>query len=233
MACFAGCFGGAKLDLKTPKKLVYFGLATPVALPSMILMELSGKDYEGKIVGFDEWAKLKPTVPHGKLPYAEMPNGFILVESGAIARTIAGSCNKLGHGEDFSMSELLVGMGTDLNKAVFDIAPTIMTLKDFNSAKYKHYVEKAPDVKKMAGNIAQFLKPSGDRFTSTGVTFGEIDLFSKMYCYRNGPLKDFGAGTLDKFYDRMLKIPAVKKVVDGESKFGKLGFYMIAPPQLK
>eukprot|EP00928_Gymnodinium_smaydae_P009301 TRINITY_DN1345_c0_g1_i1.p1 TRINITY_DN1345_c0_g1~~TRINITY_DN1345_c0_g1_i1.p1 ORF type:complete len:235 (+),score=53.06 TRINITY_DN1345_c0_g1_i1:65-769(+) len=233
MSCFAGLFGGAQLDLQTPKKLVYFGLATPVALPSMILMELSGKKYEGKVVGFDEWQKLKPTVPHGKLPYVEMPNGFVLVESGAIGRTIAGSCNKLGEGFDFSMSELLVGMGADLNKAVFDIAPTVMNVKDFNSAKCKAFIDKAPGVKKMAGNIAQFLKPCGDRFSSTGVTFGEIDLFCKMYCYKNGPLPDFGKGTLDKFYDRMLHLPAVQKVVNGESSFGKLGFYLIKPPHLE
>jgi hypothetical protein len=234
MSCFAGCFGGVTdLKLKTPKKFVYFGLATPVALPSMILMEMSGKPYEGKIVEVGEWPELKKTVPHGKLPYAEMPDGSSLVESGAIGRTIAGSCGQLGVGEDFSASEMVVGLAADLHTLVSGLSPTVFTVNHYDDDKYAKYMEKGDDVKAFAAKIGKFLKPSGDRFTKSGVTFGEIDLFCKMYCYKNGPFKNFGEGVLDKFYERMLKVPAVQKVVNGDSKFGKLGTYMIAPPQMQ
>merc|ERR1719378_588594 len=98
----------------------------------MLCLEVSGKPYDARVVAFDEWAALKPTTPTGVLPYADMPDGSVLAESGAIGRVIAGAAGMLGSGKDFGTSEMLVGMNTDLNKKVMAIAPTVMTIKDFD-----------------------------------------------------------------------------------------------------
>merc|ERR1712187_909319 len=109
-----------------PKKFMYFGLATPVGLPSQLCLELSGKSYEGKSVSFDEWGAVKPTTPNGQLPVAYMPDGSSLCESGAIARTIAGAGGMLGKGKDYMMSEMLMGITNDFSKKSMEIAPSIV-----------------------------------------------------------------------------------------------------------
>merc|ERR1711972_1081550 len=61
-------------------------------------------------------------------------------------------------------------------------------------------------------------KSSGDAFTSSGQTTGELYLFAMLFqmvkvkkdCFVNTP-------GLQKFYDSTLALPGVKKVVEGES----------------
>merc|ERR1712039_12771 len=67
---------------------------------------------------------------------------------------------------------------------------------------------------------AQFLLPEGDRFTNSGTVYGEIDLFSKLHCHAHAAFPEVICGKLEKFYNRMLGLPAVKKVISGESQFG-------------
>mmetsp|Transcript_52225 Transcript_52225/g.93686 ORF Transcript_52225/g.93686 Transcript_52225/m.93686 type:complete len:235 (-) Transcript_52225:168-872(-) len=222
--------GGSDLGLSMPKKYTYFGLATPVGLPSMLCLEVSGKPYEGKSVGFEEWPALKPTTPNGVLPYADMPDGSVLAESGAIGRVIAGAAGLLGTGKDFGTSEMLVGMNTDLNKKVMAIAPTAMTIKDFDGSKKAAFADGKPGVLDFLQKYPKFLLPSGDRFTAGGLTFGEIHLFACLYCYAKGPLPEVAKGELSAFYDRMAAVPGIKKVIEGTSKFGELAPYLLPIP---
>lgn len=233
-ACCSGIaklFGATPLDLSMPKKFTYFGLKTPVGLPSMCLMEVSGKSYEGKSVTFDEWGELKPKTPAGQLPYADMPDGSVICESGAIGRTIAGAAGLLGQGKDFTKSETLCGIIADMNKCVMDSCPTIMTVKDFNYGKKMDFVEKGkPKAMDFCDKLAKNLLPSGDRFTTSGITYGEIVVFCHLHCYANGALPEVAEGSLKKFYDRMAAVPGIKKVLDGKSKFGPLGSYLVPIP---
>jgi len=80
-----------QLGLQTPSQFTYFGFATPVALTSECLLEMVGADYEAVVVDFAEWDEIKPCTPTGVLPYAKMPNGKFILESGAIGRTVAGA----------------------------------------------------------------------------------------------------------------------------------------------
>lgn len=217
----------AQLDLAMPKKFCYFGIYTPVALTSQCLLEMSGKEYEGVSVTFEQWGELKPKTPTGCLPYADMPDGSVIAESGAIGRCIAGASGRLGSGKDFIMSEQLAGMTADLNKKAMGLAPTVMTLDGFDAAKKAAYEEGKGDVIAFVDKYKPFLLASGDRFTESGETFGEVDLFCKMYCHVQGAYPGLATGPLAAFYKRMSEIAGVKKVLAGESKFGALGQYLV------
>eukprot|EP00929_Paragymnodinium_shiwhaense_P107843 TRINITY_DN741_c0_g1_i1.p1 TRINITY_DN741_c0_g1~~TRINITY_DN741_c0_g1_i1.p1 ORF type:complete len:248 (-),score=87.37 TRINITY_DN741_c0_g1_i1:179-838(-) len=218
----------AQLGCEVPKKYTYFPLQTAVGMPGQIFMELSGKDYEGVSLPMEKWAETKPTTPTGVLPVAEMADGSFIVESQAIARVIAAATGNLGEGSDFMMSEMLAGMNADLNKSVMAIAPTMFTVSGFDDAKKKTFEEKKPDVIAFLAKYEKFLK--GDKFTSTGMTFGEIDLFCKLHTFSGGALPEVITGALGPFYNRIKAVPAVKKLLDGETKFGKLAPYMVPLP---
>jgi glutathione S-transferase len=217
----------AQLNLTPPKKFVYFGIKTPVGMTSSVLLDIGGFDFEGQSVKMEEWGELKPKTPTGMLPYAEFADGSVMAESGAIARVIAGAAGLLGQGKDFATSEMLAGMSTDLNKKYSDICPTMFTVDKFDKAKYD--AGKA-GVIEFAEKIAKFLTPAGDRFTESGMTYGEVDLFCKLNCHTTGAIPEVSQGKLAAFYKRMAEVPAIKKYLDGQSKFGALGIYMIPPP---
>jgi len=221
----------SQLDLPMPKKYTYFALKTAVGLPSMLALEVSGKEYEGKAVQMSDWAELKPKTPNGQLPVAEMPDGTTICESGAIGRTIAGAAGLLGQGKEYVMSEVLFGITSDLNRKAMEIAPTVMTIDKFDAEKKKAYSAGKTAVLEFAETkYEKFLLPSGDRFTESGLSFGEIDLFSKLSCHADGAFPEMITGKLEKFYKRMSEEPGIKKVLGGESQFGKLGEYLIPVP---
>merc|ERR1711879_623945 len=107
------------------------------------------------------------------------------------------------------------------------VAPTVMTVKDFNLTKQKAFVEKKPAILECFKKYEKLLLPSGDRFTPSGMSFGEIHLFCHLYCYAMGAFPEAKSCCLAKFYERMLSVPGIRKVLDGKSQFGALAFYMI------
>lgn len=220
----------AQLGLAMPKKFTYFGLTSTVGLPSMICLEVSGKPYEGKTITFDDWPKLKHSTPTGVLPFAEMPDGTVLAESGAIGRVIAGAAGMLGTGKDYGTSEMLVGMTTDLNKMVMEITPHVGNINVFDGQKKAAFAEGKPGVMGFLPKYKKFLLPSGDRFTASGMTFGEVHLFACLYCYAKGPFPEVAKGGLSAFYDRMAAVPGVQQVIQGKSKFGALAPHLLACP---
>lgn len=232
--CFSGLAklaGATQLDTSMPKKFTYFGLKTPVGLPSMCLLEISGTNYEGKAIGMEEWAALKPKTPGGQLPVADMPDGTTIQESGAIGRTIAGAAGLLGTGKSFSQSEMVVGIASDMNKKYSEIAPTVFTVDAWKQKGGKNmFAEKKSELEGYITKLDKLLMPGGDRFTSSGLTYGEVYLFCVLDCHANGAYPEAASGCLKKFYDRMAKVPGIKTVLDGKSKFGALGPYMIPCP---
>lgn len=222
--------GSALLDCQMPKKVLYFGLLTPVGMPIMSCLEISRKKYDGQGVSFDEWGDLKPKTPGGQLPYAEMKDGTNICESGAIGRTIAAACGLLGTGKDFSTSEMLVGIASDLNKTAMDCAPTIMTKDKFDSAKKEAFPAGKQKVLDYCTKAEKFLMEKGDRFTQSGKTYGEIYLFCILYCHAHGAMPEVATGGLKAFYDRMEAMAGIKKVIDGSSKFGTLAPYLVPLP---
>merc|ERR1712070_260427 len=197
-------------------------------LPSQILLEMSGIDYDGKSIPMDQWASIKPTTPTGVLPYAVMSDGAVLAESGAIARCVAAATGQLGQGADYMMSEQLAGMNTDFGKKVSAICPTMFTVSGFDDSKKKAFAEQREATVEFLAKYEPFLK--GDKFTESGLTFGEIDLFCKLHCFST-PLPEVITGKIEPFYKRILQLPAVQKLLSGDTKFGKLTTYMVPVPQ--
>merc|ERR1712070_479529 len=95
------------------------------------------------------------------------------------------------------------GMGSDLNKKVMEIVPTVMTVASFDAEKKTKFNDGKAAVLEFMEKFKPFLTPAGDRFTASGTTFGEIDLFCKLYCYANGPLPEIATGPLAAFYNRV------------------------------
>lgn len=226
--------GAPMLDCQMPKKVVYFNLLTPVGLPTMCCLEISRKKYEGEAVKLEDWGDLKPKTPGGQLPYAEMKDGTSICESGAIGRSVAAAAGLLGLGKDFSTSEMLVGIATDLNKEAMGCAPTIMNKDKFDSAKKDAFPDGKQKVLDYCAKAEKFLlekegKPK-DRFTPSGKTYGEIYLFCILHCHAKGALPEVATSGLKEFYDRMVEMKAIKKVLDGESKFGELAQYLVPLP---
>merc|ERR1712154_319515 len=116
-------------------------------------------------------------------------------------------------------------MTADLKKKIFEICPTVVNVSAWNDEKKKAFEEKKPGVFEHLGKYEKFLK--GDKFTDSGLTYGEIDLFATLNCCATGPFPEVATGGLKAFYERMIAHPGIKKVLDGESKFGKLELYMI------
>lgn len=225
-----------------PTKMTYFPLFTPTAMPSQCLFEISGRPYQGNTVTFEQWAELKPKSPNGVLPIANMPDGGIITESGAIGRTIAGAIGLLGKGKDYTTSEMLVGMGSDLHAKIMKIVPTVMTIDDYGRKEKAAFEAGKEDVLNFVQKFQPFLLAQGDdgcrlkssrpgdRFTSSGLSFGEVDLFCKLFCYVNGPFPEIAQGDLGAFYARMHQVPGIQAVIAGKSKFGSLNLYLLAPP---
>jgi hypothetical protein len=75
----------------------------------------------------------------------------------------------------------------------------------------------------------KWLLPAKDRFTQSGQTVGEIDLFCKLYMLK-ASLPELSSGAMGAFYTRMEALPGIKKVLDGGSKMGVLHDYLVAMP---
>jgi len=229
--------GSPQLDCEFPTEVSYFGLKTPVFLPTLILLELGDADYKGHSIDTEDWPAMKKTTPGGLLPFAKFNDGEVLTESGAIGRVVAGAAGLLYSGADYAKSERLVGMTADMNKTVAGFIPTLSNSGlqsgyNWDEAKKVWNGTAAIDGKKDAciaevDRFATFLQgDKKDRFTDKGDSFGEVDLFAKLNCYATSIFPEAATGTLKAFYDRFMDMEAVKKVLKGDSKFGKLNLYM-------
>ena len=109
--------------------------------------------------------------------------------------------------------------------------PTIMTVGDWTAEKTAKFNDEIKD------DVLAFLKQydqylsgdKGDKFTESGVTLGEIELFCKLVMFKNA-IPECATGGLKPFFDRMAEVPGIKKTLAGESQFGELIDYIVAFP---
>lgn len=217
----------SQLSVPAPKKIIYFGVKA-AGLPATMCLEVAGLPYEAQKVAMEEWKDLKPTTPTGVLPIAEFADGTKLPESGAIQRACAAAGGLLGTGKDYMISEMLMGLTADFSKKVMGNVPTIMTVGDWTAEKTAKFNDEIKD------DVLAFLKKydqylSGDKFTESGVTLGEIELFCKLVMFKNA-IPEVATGGLKPFFDRMAEVPGIKKTLAGESQFGELIDYIVAFP---
>lgn len=223
--------------------LTYFALKAAI-FPAVCVMEVGGVEYQGKPVTLgpfsndlcvaETWADMKPKVPNGQLPVMTLEDGSVVPESGAIMRACAAQAGLLGTGKDFIISEMLIGMVADLVKTTFGSGkiPTAFTVEKFKEAgNVKEFNEVTkPAALAQIGKFDKWLLPAGDRFTGSGQTLGEIELWCKLYMISNGSIPEVAGGKLEPFFKRMSALPGIKKVLAGESKLGLLHDYLVPMP---
>lgn len=201
----------------------YFGVRTPVGLPVIAALEMGGVQYNANPMDFESWLKMKPNTPTGLLPLMKLRDGSYVIESQAILRAVGCATGAIGTGKDFLISEMLMGLTADLLKKVN--FPTMMTVKDWTPEKSAE--AKTKDVPLVLAQLAkyeQFLADSGDKFTASGVTVGEIDLFCKLHTL-SVTVPEMIIPSLEPFVKRMEAIPALKKILDGQTAWGPLPPY--------
>merc|ERR1711865_960495 len=124
-----------------------------------------------------------------------------------------------------------MGMTGDLVKDTFGSGkvPSAFTADQFKEAEaVKEFNETTkPKVIERVAKYEKYL--SGDKFTTTGTTIGEIDFFCKLYMLK-AVLPELSEGKMKPFFTRMLELPGIKKVLEGGSKLGPLADYLVAMP---
>ncbi|XP_006112012.1 hematopoietic prostaglandin D synthase [Pelodiscus sinensis] len=113
-------------------KLVYFDVRGRAEI-SRYLFAYSGIKYEDHRIKLEDWAKIKPTIPFGKIPILEV-DGVIIHQSLAIGRYLAKETGLAGQ--------------TPLEQALADAI--VDTIDDFVSMF--PWAEKNPDVKQQIYN---------------------------------------------------------------------------------
>jgi glutathione S-transferase len=174
---------------------------------------------------------MKASTPNGQLPICTLEDGTVIPESGAIMRACAAQTGLLGKGKDFVISEMLIGMTGDLVKSTFGSGkvPSAFTLDAFKEeAAVKEFNETTkPAAIAQVAKYDKWLLPSGDKFTESGTTVGEIDYFCKLYMLK-AALPELAEGKMKPFFARMSELPGIKKVLEGGSKMGPLADYLVA-----
>lgn len=212
--------------------LHYFKMKGAAGLTTIIL-EQGGCDYGAKGYSFEEWQEFKSKTPNGQMPCFEYEDGTILAESGASARVAAAQAGLLGEGRDFAMSEMLMGMTSDLWKLVGGNVPTIMTVKNWTAEKTTAWTDGfRPKVIASLDRFKKYPKGDGARFTERGDTMGELELWYRMYQLISGPFPDLLAEVpvLAPFYKRVSELQGPTKFATDGTKFGELPNYFVAFP---
>ena len=208
-------------------KFAYFPLMAR-GFPITLALEHSGCEYEAEVHTFDTWPEKKAS---GDCPLGQLP---ILVtdDVGTIAQTCAiisyiGKKNN-AEGKDLKekvISDTVFGVAEDLWNDLSAKQPTVLVKeKTTKEAVAQMWNEGIPNKLKAAeGYIA-----GDDKFTESGVTVGELTFFASLHqivVLRENVLD--ATPKLKAFYKRVLALPATQKVVNGESKMGKIAPYLI------
>jgi len=216
--------------------LTYFPVMAKGLGPA-IVAEMSGLPWRGNNdTGFEttKWGPLKQSgkCPFGQLPLLEV-NGFNIGQSTAIVNYIGKMAGTEGSGAEFAMSQMLLAEGEDIYALMGKRQPTI-------NAGYHQRGKTGPEENKVfweetipaeMEKLETLLKStSGDNFTSSGTSVGELYLFAMLY-----QCKLLKSGFLDatpallKFYNTVSALPGVAKVLAGKSSIGELKQYFVLP----
>lgn len=117
-------------------KLTYFNV-TGLGEPIRYLLSQSGIKFEDVRVEFDDWPKVKSSMPMGQMPVLEV-NGKPYHQSKAIARFVAKKGNLYGSNELEAM----------------EIDATVETIDDLRQALSTYHWEKDPAIKEKLKTIA-------------------------------------------------------------------------------
>jgi len=190
-------------------KVHYFNAKGRGEIIRLILVAADQK-FEDIRIDMDKWPEVKPTTPTGVLPYVETPDGHIMTQSLAIARSLAKKFNLYGKTDcDFYLVERTV-------EQVADIFGEFVKLM-FGPAEGKEDAKKSILEGKTHAAIVQLVKFLEENktgfFAGDGVTYAD---FLVIQTYDNLPKvsdtlqNDFPA--LKEHKEKVLNaIPSIKK----------------------
>mmetsp|Transcript_7654 Transcript_7654/g.16850 ORF Transcript_7654/g.16850 Transcript_7654/m.16850 type:complete len:227 (-) Transcript_7654:202-882(-) len=217
-------------DPSGPVKFSYFPL-TARGLPVVLAMEHGGVKYDGKAIAFDDWPKMKESgvCPFGYLCLLELPDGTKVNETNACLLTVGKIGNLLGSTlSDFATSNMLACKAAEVMTDCYSHMPLLVNVKDWNSTKADKLKEFLPKLQTVMEQFDKLCHPDG---TFTGdVTVGELHLWALLYEMKRAEMKVTLPANLQKFYDRIEKLPATQKVITGKSGMGEMMDYMVPVP---
>lgn len=177
---------------------------------------------------------MKPTTPTGSLPVIELQDGTMMGESAVCKKACAAAAGLLGEGTDFLRSELLVSLMEDLwRESMMPNMPSALNAGKWKEEQTKKCNDFWPKMEEKLKDLEKFMLPSKDRFTTTGVTVGEIDVWHRLHQMANGAYPQAVQGGLKAFYDRMQEVDGVKKFRTGQSKWGQVPNLFVPMPKPK
>jgi glutathione S-transferase len=180
-------------------QLVYFPVSSKATI-SMLTAELAGVPFEFHNVN---WPADKEKTPFGQVPVL-VHNDVYIAQSTAIARYIARKGGLLNLNDaDYGISEMLLQEGDDLFSGLAKAKYEMGSKKEnYEETAVSHFKPQLP----FLDNLLQ----GEDRFTSTGLTLGEIALFHLLDLW-TGVVPDVLKGhKIEKFYQRLANDERVK-----------------------
>jgi len=201
-------------------KLSYFPLMAKGLQPA-ICAELSGLAWEGNPVELAEWKSMKAS---GVCPFGQMPilqvGDLTIGQSTAICNFIGRKGNMLGASDaECAQSDMCMAEGEDLYAAMQKYQDTLFVKDKVGQEELDEFWSvKVPQHFSFCDKLS---------FTPSGTTVGEVYLFGMIYqmsLCRKDILKN-SFPNLQTWFTKVSGLPAVQKVLNGESKMGKLVQY--------
>ena len=192
-------------------RLTYFNL-TARGLAVVIALEQSELDWEADIIPLSEWKARKPGQPAfvKQLPVMDIPGvattTTTIGQSVAILNCVADSGGLAGDGPDFAVSQMLIGEAEEWYSLVYDHALKPLIGDAWDQARSDALWREGGAWWKLRSRIGMLVpllaerrkkrsrsangEEDGvgvDRFTSSGVTIGEVNLFAMLHQAMTGP----------------------------------------------
>jgi len=218
---------GQKLGCSAPDDALiytYFPLKAR-GFPVLLALEVGKVEYNPVIVqlGSADWAKMKKSgdCPFDCLPMIEFPDGTRINETNACLAAAGIKGKKTGSTESAqAISAMLACKCAEVFSESIKVLPMFFNVKDWNAEKNAAMEKwKEEQHKDYLTKFEALCKDDG-KFTPEGDTIGELHLFSNLF-----QLIDCGflvnndlPPKLQKFYERVAKIPEVKKCCDDKTK---------------
>lgn len=220
-------------------KLHYFPGFQSRGLHLALLLELSKVDYE--FVPVDMGAFFgggKANYIFGYVPEMELSNGTKFAEIAGIGAMLAqyapkGSSIKVENPGDWGVSMMLALKGLELYAVQGMFYPLPIMGPDDYTADMKAAALKSEEefAKPLIDTLESICKDDG-KFTSTGTSFGEICVFATLHMFVDAKVSGLAPPPpkLQKFIDNICALPEYKKVMDGDTKMGKLAQWCLPLP---
>eukprot|EP01065_Artemidia_motanka_P002234 TRINITY_DN1104_c0_g1_i2.p1 TRINITY_DN1104_c0_g1~~TRINITY_DN1104_c0_g1_i2.p1 ORF type:complete len:494 (+),score=136.23 TRINITY_DN1104_c0_g1_i2:196-1482(+) len=227
-----------------PMRLCYFNIMARGLAPALCL-QVSGLEWEGEYPSvdgkpsFDAWPAMKNTKAFWQLPVLDAPGVGQIAHQTAIVNFVARKSPKELEGlteADYITSQQLLQETEDMiPKAVRRLANVVFgEPKCTGEETEQFWAEELPVHLRNLEATMKRRNVGGDRFTSGGMTVGELAIFGffhQLLHVRADTLNGFPG--LRSLYDRVLRDSRVAKLLDGGAGFSSELRLFFVPRQQK